>query len=69
MTILTALEKIKELSVDELKHCIQLTDNDIEFYKYCIRNYQTDRMTKFGIPHMKRLDERKKAFQDELASR
>jgi hypothetical protein len=66
MTIYTALEKIATLSADELKHCIQRMDTEIEYYNKCIRNYDPQKLEKYGLPYLKRLDDQRQKFMDQL---
>lgn len=66
MTIHTALEKLEILSVAELKHCIQRMDTEIEYYNKCIRNYDPIKLEKYGFPYLKKLDDQRQKFIDQL---
>ena len=66
MTIHTALEKIDVLTKEELKHCIQLTDIEMENYEKCIKNYSPYMLKQFGMPHYKSLAEQRQKFVDKL---
>jgi len=67
MTIETALKKIDTLSKEELIHCIQRIDTEIKYYKFCIRNYSPDKMKKYGIPFIKRLETKRETFNNKLS--
>jgi hypothetical protein len=66
MTIPTALKKIATLSVEELKHCIQRMDVEIDYYNKCIKNYEPKKLEKYGFPYLKRLDDQRQKFIDQL---
>jgi len=66
MNLTTALDRIDELSVSDLKHCIQLMDVTISSYEKAITNYPLDRMNNYGIPFLKRLKEQRKELTDKL---
>ena len=62
MTIFKALQKIDALTKEELKHCIQRMNTDINYYRICIKNYPPDRMKRFGVPYLKRLMNQRQKF-------
>ena len=66
MTIFKALQKIDTLTKEELNHCIQRMDIEIDHHKICIKNYPPNRMERCGIPYLKRLEERRKKFLDRI---
>lgn len=69
MNIDTGLRKTQELSIAQLKHMIQLCDEEIVAYEMCIVNYPLDRMEKHGKPYLRHLEARKEVFQQELNRR
>lgn len=66
MTLYNALKKIKTLTKDEIAHCIQLTEIELENYEKCIVNYPTERLLKYGLPYKNRLIEQRQKFMDRL---
>ena len=66
MTIYTALKKIDTLTEGELKHCIQLTDIEINNYNITTKNYSQYNIERYAIPYMKILMERRQTFIDRL---
>ena len=64
MNIHTALKKIDKLSKHQLDHMIQLCEIEIVNNNLCVENYSPDDMKKYGIPHLKRLENHKKQFED-----
>ncbi len=66
MNIFKALQKINKLSKKELKQAIFQAQVDIDYYKIVIKNYPPKRMKSIAIPHMKKLKDRKKQFEDAL---
>ena len=66
MTKYTALQKIDELSKCELMHCIQQMDIEINYYHQCIKNYPPERLEKYGIPYLEKLEKEKQTFVDKL---
>jgi len=66
MNIDTALQKLGSLSESELKHCIQRVDVEIDYYNKCIRNYDAKKLEKYGLPYLKRLDDKRQKFIDQL---
>jgi len=66
MTIFKALKKIDSLTKEQLKHCIQRMDIEIEQYHYCIKNDSTDKLIHYGIPYLKKLNEQRQKFVDGL---
>ncbi len=64
MTIETALGKIDALTECELKHCIQRIDEEINYYYICIKNYNSERLKKYGLPYLKRLEDKRKRFTE-----
>jgi septin family protein len=66
MTIFKALQKIDALTKEELKHCIQRMNIEIDNYKICCKNYSPDDMKRFGIPYKKSLMEQRKKFIKKL---
>ena len=66
MTTYKALQKIDTLTKGELIHFIQLMDTEIAYYEQVIKNYPPERMEKYGIPYMKKLEEQKQKFVDKL---
>lgn len=63
MNIHKALKEIDTLSKEELKHCIQRVNIDIEHYKMAIKNYSPYKMKNYGIPYLQELNRRKKQFE------
>ena len=68
MNLITAVNKLNSLSKDELKHCIQMCQWEIDNYEQVSKNYNFAKMQKFGIPHMTKLKERKKQFEERYES-
>jgi hypothetical protein len=66
MTIATALQKLDSLTESELKHCIQRMDVEIDYYNKCIKNYDPVKLEKYGFPYLKRLDDQRQKFIDQL---
>lgn len=66
MTINTALKKIDILTKEELTHCIQRMNIELENQEICCRNYPPDRMKRFAVPHRKRLKDTKEKFEKRL---
>lgn len=65
MTIHTALRKITSLSKEELLHCIQRIDNEIDYYKIVTKNYDEYNMKRFGIPYFNMLNDQKRKFKEQ----
>ena len=63
MKLYTALDKIKELNKSQLEHFIQLAQDDIDCYKIVIKNYDLDKMTKYGLPMLDRLNSNLEKFK------
>jgi hypothetical protein len=38
-----------------LRHFVQIWDNEISMYRFVIRNYNEEKMRKFGSPHLAKL--------------
>lgn len=66
MTILTALRKINTLNKSELDHCVQRMDAEIEGYNLCIKNYNAYKLERYGLPYLKRLEDKRQKFIDQL---
>ncbi len=66
MRIIQALEKIDTLTKCELEHCIQRLDEEIKYYQICVKNYNKEKMEKYGIPYRKMLEEKRQKFVDKL---
>lgn len=66
MNILTAVEKVNELTVKELEQAIQTCDIHIVKYQFAIRNYDEHLMKTIGEPYLYRLVTRKDVFVKRL---
>lgn len=69
MKIQKALERIAQLDEKELRHFVQLCDTELQSYRSCITNYPPDRLEKYGLPMMRRLQDNRDRFAAELARR
>jgi threonyl-tRNA synthetase len=56
------LAKIHELKDHQIEHLIQMSRDEIENYKFGIRNYDEEKMKNFGAPFLAELEK----FNDEL---
>lgn len=54
---------------ENLEHRIQLKKIEIDNYLHCIRNYPPDRMKKYGIPYLNRLNKELDILNKELEER
>lgn len=69
MNVHTALEKIDELTIQQLSQMVQLCNYEIENYSYGIRNYSPEKMEKYGKPFLDKLIERRDKFANKLAEK
>jgi len=51
-------KNISNRSKDELTHLLQLAQIEVDNYKLAIKNYPSDRMEKYGLPHLTDLQSR-----------
>ena len=56
-------------TLKNLEHRIQLKQDEIINYKRVIENYPVDRMKKYGIPYLQKLQNELTIFINELADR
>lgn len=49
-------KSIEKLTKEKLEHLLQLAKIDLSNYKNASKNYPEDRMTKFGIPMLTKLE-------------
>ena len=66
MNIFTAKEKIDILTPKQLKHMVQLVEDQIINYKRCCENYTEEQWKKYGNPHLRKLEEEKRLFEEKL---
>ena len=66
MNIMTAIDKLDNLSDHQLKLMIQQCQADIVNYKKSIKNYSEAKMKKYGIPYLNKLEKRKMLFENKL---
>ena len=66
MTLYRSLQKIDSLSKEELDHCIQRTEIDIEHAISSSSNYPAERYAKYTVPFLKKLEAQKNKFQARL---
>lgn len=69
MNVHTALEKIDELTIQQLSQMVQLCNYEIENYSYGIRNFNPEMMKKYGQPYLNGLIERRDKFVNKLAEK
>lgn len=69
MLVGTALRKLKKLTQAQLERCIQQCQVDIDNYKVAIRNYDENKMKKYGLPFLVSLQEVQNSFINELSKR
>lgn len=71
MLKIKALEKAKQgkLTFVELRQWINNMKLEIQRYEICIENYPPDRMQKYGLPYLKRLESEKRVFERQLNKR
>ena len=58
MDVLNAYDQRDSLSDSELERLLAALTDQVERYRYAIRNYQPERMERHGIPFLARLQER-----------
>ena len=62
MHIATALENIDKLTVAQLKHAIQLCQDEIDNYKIVMATYSEEYLEKYGRPYLHRLEAKQQKF-------
>jgi hypothetical protein len=59
-------KKLSKLSTTQIEHLIQLKLNEIENYKRAIKNDPPERMVKYGLPFLERLNGELQTLKDHL---